>query len=78
MLAAVQCPFCDHEMVPGRIDAEGVLGWHAFLSVVWKTADRRSRDWERLSGFFRRRAANLCDGCGTVVLPPIGTGAENR
>ena len=76
MLTGVRCPFCDHEMEPGRLDAEGLLGWRAFTSVVWKPADRKHGDWRRLSGFLRRRAAKLCEACGALVVPPTQTGTE--
>jgi len=79
-LPGIRCPFCGHEMRPGRI-------MHAGNPVWWEPNDApRPRLWVSKPGthpvrgakvVFERtrlavdvRGATVCDGCEAVVLDP--------
>lgn len=76
ILPAVQCPFCNRKMRPGRLRSRGYATvWTPDESKTWLPPPfdlvTRSQRAEAVvvDGV---RSAHRCESCETVVVPPIG------
>jgi hypothetical protein len=74
----MECPFCDYDMVAGRIVVTWGRGQIPFAAAVWKPADpdQGSRQYVLSPGVISRqpRDASFCNSCEAVVIHPRDAG----
>ena len=69
MAAAMACPSCGGEMVPGRLRVKGTLGGFLFVGFSWQflwwsDPEERRASRQKLMASGEHRAADRCRSCG--------------